>query len=188
MNKCLWTAVLLFLLCPPVLANEEGLIVREAAVYADASSGARQVGSVSAGTRVSIFTRKGGWQEIFAEQAELIGWVRSYQVRAGNYAPQIEADADSDSRGFLSGLAAFSRKASRFFSPGGSNSSSSTATIGVRGLSEEEIKSAKPDLAEFEKMRGFSSNPDRMARFQLDGQLSVNQVKHLKPGKNSSEK
>lgn len=186
MYRCFRTVALLLLLSPP-LAAEEGVIVREAKVFADTSSSARQVGTIRAGTRVSIFSRKGGWEEIFAEQDELIGWVRSFQVRAGNYAPQVEPDTEPDSRGFLSGLAAFSRKASRFFSPGDSNSSSSgTATIGVRGLSEAEIKSAKPDPEEFEKMQGFASSQQRMARFQLDGQLSANEVEHFKP-KNKSD-
>ena len=184
MNRCLWIAVLL-LLGPPLLASESGVIVRDAPVYADADSAATQVGRIGAGTRVNIFSRKGGWEEIFAEQEDLVGWVRSYQVRGGDYAPGIETGAQTDSRGFLSGLAAFSRKASRFFSSGGQGSNSSTATIGVRGLSEEEINSAKPDPAEFEKMQGYSSNQQRMTRFQLEGRLSANQIKHLKPGKKS---
>jgi hypothetical protein len=166
----------------PLLAGEQGVIVRDAPVYAEAASSARKVGKISAGTPVSIFTRKGGWKEIFAEQEALVGWVRSFQVREDEYAPSVEAGgAESDSRGFLSGLAAFSRKASRFFGAGNSGSNSGTATIGVRGLSEDEIKSAKPDAEEFAKMQGYSSDRQRMARFALDGQLSANEVEHLKP-------
>lgn len=183
MKRCSWTIGLLLLASWPLLASEQGVIVRDAAVYADAASSARKVGKIGAGTTVNIFNRKGGWKEIFAEQEDLVGWVRSFQVREGDYAPSVEAGAESDSRGFLSGLAAFSRKASRFFGAGNSSSSSSTgtATIGVRGLSEEQIKSAKPDAEEFEKMQGYSSGPQRMARFTLDGQLSANEVVHLKP-------
>jgi hypothetical protein len=187
MNRCLWIAALL-LLGPPLLAGEAGVIVRDAPVYAAADSGARQVGKVGAGTRVNIFSRRGGWEEIFAEQENLVGWVRSYQVRGEEYAPRVETGAETDSRGFLSGLAAFSRKASRFFSTDSQGSSSGTATIGVRGLSEEEIDSAKPAPAELRKMQGFASNPQRMARFQLDGQLSANQVKHLKIANRAGDK
>ena len=181
MNRCSWTLVLLLLASLPSLAGEPGVIVREAPVYAQADSSSRKVGKIGAGTRVNIFERKGGWKEIFAEQEDLVGWVRSFQVREGDYAPSVEAGAESDSRGFLSGLAAFSRKASRFFGGGGSNSNTSTATIGVRGLSEEQIKTAKPDAEEFRKMQGYSSGPQRMPQFALDGQLSVNEVRHLKP-------
>ncbi|MGD8349874.1 MAG: SH3 domain-containing protein, partial [Gammaproteobacteria bacterium] len=186
-NRCLWVVVLL-LLGSPLLASESGVIVRDAPVYADADSSARKVGRIDAGTRVNIFSRRGGWEEIFAEGENLVGWVRSYQVRGGKYAPPVETGAETDSRGFLSGLAAFSRKASRFFSSSSQGSNSSTATIGVRGLSEEEINSARPDPAEFVKMQGYASNQQRMARFQLEGQLSVNQVKHLKTAKKDREK
>jgi hypothetical protein len=182
MNRCLWTIALMLLPSLPLHAGEQGVIVRDAPVYAQAASSARKVGKISAGTAVDIFTRKGGWKEIFADQEDLVGWVRSFQVREGEYAPSVEAGgAESDSRGFLSGLAAFSRKASRFFGAGNSGSNSGTATIGVRGLSEEEIKSAKPDAEEFAKMQGYSSDRQRMARFTLDGQLSANEVEHLKP-------
>jgi hypothetical protein len=188
MKKCLWAIALLLLPSLPSFANEQGIIVRAATVYSDASSGSRKIGDIGAGSRVNIFSRKGGWKEIFAEQQELIGWVRSYQVREGDYAPSVEAGAETDSRGFLSGLATFSRKASRFFSSDSSASSSSTATIGVRGLSEAEIKAAKPDPVEFRKMQGYSSNSQRMAQFGLEGQLSINEVEHLKPKKKKTER
>ncbi len=183
MYRYLWIPLLLMLLGPSPAAEQQGVIVREARVYMDASLSAPQVGTIRAGTRVSLFGRKGGWEEIFAESEELIGWVRSYQVRAGDYAPQVEVDTEPDSRGFLSGLAAFSRKASRFFSTSDSGASSGTATIGVRGLSESEIKSAKPDAAEFARMQGFASDPQRLAIFRDQGQLTAQQVGYLKPRK-----
>ncbi len=166
-------------------AEQQGVIVREAQVYDGPGTAFRQVGSVRAGTLVNLFGRKGGWEEIFAEREALIGWVRSYQVRTGVYAPQVEVEEQPDSRGFLSGLAAFSRKASRFFSSGGAGSSSGTATIGVRGLSEEEIRSARPNAAELVKMQGFVSSPERVQRFRDEGRLAANDVAHLKPRKNS---
>lgn len=183
MRRYLSILVLLLLLGPSSAAEQQGVIVREARVYADASPASRQVGTIRAGTRVSLFGRRGGWEEIFAEQQELIGWIRSYEVRAGNYAPQVEADEQPDSRGFLSGLAAFSRKASRFFSPGDSGSNSSTATIGVRGLSEEEIRAARPNAAELAKMQGFASSQQRVSRFAAEGRLAAKDVAHLKPRK-----
>lgn len=172
--------LLLLLLGPLPAAEQQGVIVREARVYDGPGAGSRQVGIIRAGTLVNLFGRKGGWEEIFAERQALIGWVRSYQVRAGAYAPQVEAEEQPDSRGFLSGLAAFSRKASRFFSSGNAGSSSGTATIGVRGLSEEEIRSARPNPAELVKMQGFASSPQRVQRFRDEGRLAAIDVAHLK--------
>lgn len=187
MYRFSWFLLLILLADPLSAAEQQGVIVREARVYAEPGVGARQVGTIRAGTRVNLFGRKGGWEEIFAEREEIIGWIRSYQVRAGDYAPQVEAGTEPDSRGFLSGLAVFSRKASRFFSGDEGGSSSGTATIGVRGLSEAEIKSAKPNAAEFARMQEYASNKKRSKRFTKEGQLKAQKVKHIKV-KNDSDK
>jgi hypothetical protein len=184
MNPMFRLALLFVLSTSPLLASQQGIVVREAKVYAEASSGASQVGVIAAGRQVDIFSRKGGWKEIYSDKPELLGWVISYQVREGDYAPQAEDDAEPDSRGFLSGLAAFSGKASRFFGGGSSATSSGTATIGVRGLSEEELKAAKPDLIEFARMQGFASDARRLASFAQEGRLSVNEVAHIEPATN----
>lgn len=178
-------AVFLFLIIAlsflPVHAAEEGVIVRQAKVYPKASSSGKSIGQIAAGSTVNVFSRQGGWKEIFSEKQNIVGWVRSYQVREGLVKSETQQDADSDSRGFLAGLASFSRRATGFFGGGnGAGGSSRTATIGVRGLSESEIKNAKPDLVELKKMQGFSSNKARMNAFSSAGNLSALKVKHLK--------
>lgn len=171
----------------PLQANQDAIVVREALVYSAANSASEQVGKIAAGTRVSVFGRKGGWEEVFYEQESIIGWVRSYQIREGNLTPAAEVETQSDSRGFLAGLAAFSRKASGFFRPNNSATSSSTATIGVRGLSEAEINAARPDYDEFKKMQQYASNNVRLVDFSQSGQLSVNNVEHLSVGKEQNK-
>lgn len=179
---------LFILLAAPVQANPDGIIVRLAPIHANASSTSPQIGQLSAGIRVNIFGRKGGWKEIYSEEKSIVGWVRSYQVREGNYTKHVQQETQEDSRGFLSGLASLSRKASRFFTTGDSNTSSGTATIGVRGLSEEQIKLAQPDFDELAKMQQYSSNQSRLDKFKLNGYLRANDVKHitLKKKKKSS--
>ncbi len=155
--------------------------MRTATIHADAGRGAARVGRIDAGTRVTLFDRRGGWREIYSEEKSLIGWVRTYEVREVDSGAPVAIETQSDSRGFLAGLASFSRKASRFFGGGGSSASSGTATIGVRGLSEAEIKSAQPDLRELERMRAFASNASRSAQFGQAGELRARRVKHLEP-------
>ena len=176
-----WIPVILFLLLlPPInAADQQGIVVRQAPVHAGASSAAQVVAQVRAGTRVSIFSRKGGWKEIFSEEQAIIGWVRSYQVREGNIVPEVEVEAAPDSRGFLSGLAAFSRKASGFFKFGEGSTSSGTATIGVRGLSEDEIKSAVADFEELEKLNQYASSSQRMPAFTSQGGLDAIRIPHI---------
>ena len=162
-------------------ADQQGIVVRQAKVYADANSASGQVGKVAAGTRVSIFERRGGWQEIFSEERSMIGWVRSYQVRESKGGSQVITAQKEDSRGFLSGLAALSRKASGFFTQDNSATSSGTATIGVRGLSEAEINSAQANFEELEKMKKYTSSGKRMTSFVEAGGLNANAVAHI-PG------
>lgn len=180
MKHLLSILVLSILLVAPLRADQDGIIVRSAPVHDKADYGSRRVGQIKAGTRVSIMGRQGGWKEIFSEQEAIIGWVRGYQVRVAESAPEIQAESASDSRGFLAGLASFSRKASSFFKSDDNKTSSGTATIGVRGLSEEEIKSAQPDFVEFEEMKQFASNGKRAASFSRQGGLTAIKVPHIR--------
>ena len=175
--------IILALVLQPVSwgADQGGVIVRTATVFQEANAASTKMGQIAAGSRVSIFSRSGGWKEIFSEEKSVIGWIRGYQVRVGNFTQAAEAQTEPDSRGLLSGLAAFSRKASSYFTFGNNSTSTSsgTATIGVRGLSEQEIKSAEPDLEELKRMLRFASNPDRVARFQSDGKLNGRDIEYL---------
>ena len=162
---------------------EDGVVIRASTVYTKADSRSEKIGSLPAGSTVNVFSRNGGWKEVFSENQNLIGWVRSYQVREGLVKSEIK-DEPEDSRGFLSGLVSFSRRATGFFGGGDDNAGSSrTATIGVRGLSEEEIKASKPDLLELKKLQSFSSSKSRMQAFATSGGLSAKKVKHIKQKK-----
>ena len=171
---------LLLMAAATSVCAEEGIIIRMSAVYDKADSGSRQVARIEAGFRVSVFERQGGWKLIFSDEKAITGWVRSYRVRSGSYVETPKVETKSDSRGFLAGLASFSRKASSFFDGGDSTSSAKTATIGVRGLSEEEIRTALPDFEELEKMHGYASNTERMSAFSGGGQLAARRIAHLK--------
>ena len=172
-------ALFLFLLPTAMAADSEGVIVRTAKLYQEANPASPLVGQIRAGSRVNIFARKGGWKEVFSAEKNLLGWLRSYQVREGDFTQAPEAQDEPDDRGILGGLAAFSRKASSFFSIGGGSTSSSTATIGVRGLSKEQIESAKPDAEQLERMQGFASNSQRAAKFGSAGKLRSSNIDYL---------
>lgn len=153
--------------------------MRQATVYAKASSASDAVGQIAAGALVSVFERQGGWELIFSDQSALTGWVRSYQVRVGDYSPTPETQSEPDSRGFLSGLAAFSRRASGFFGDNQTQTGSRTATIGIRGLSEAELKAAQPDLEELKRMQGYASDATRIAAFSSEGKLQARKLAHI---------
>jgi len=179
MKSVLYILFGLTLLIATVQANQQGVIVRQSTVYADATSAAASVGRVQAGVRVTIFGRKGGWSEIFSEQQGIIGWVRVYQVREGDFTDGAATTQQADSRGFLAGLASFSRRASGFFTQDETATSAGTATIGVRGLSEVEINSAQADFAALQKLQSFASNAQRMPGFSAKGELKAVRIPHI---------
>ena len=179
MKHCLRILIPLLLLFVPVQADQQGVIVRQAPVYADANSASKRIGRLSAGTAVTLLDRDGGWRKVDSSQAGLNGWVRIYQVRAGSYDAQVVTTEAEDSRGFLSGLAAWSRKASGFFTQDSKATSAGTATIGVRGLSETEIVSAEADYSELEKLKKYASKPPRTRRFAAKGGLAASKIAYI---------
>lgn len=176
----------LFLLLPnaAVQADEQAVVIRLSPVYSEPGSASQSVARIPAGTRVSVFERQGGWKQVFSEEKAIIGWMRAYQLRESVNLPVNTVETQPDSRGFLSGLAAFSRKASGFFSSDQGSSNSSTATIGIRGLSEAEIKSAQADFVELEKMKSFASDPQRSQVFAQQGGLKPRKQAYI-PGKSN---
>ena len=188
MNRILTLVVSLLMVSTPLIAAEDGIIVRTARVFQEANPASTAVGQISAGSRVSIFARSGGWKEIYSEEKSMLGWIRGYQVREGSFTETPEAKKEPDSRGVLGGLASFSRKASSFFNIGGGSTSSSTATLGVRGLSEEQIKSAEPDPEQLKRMQGYASTPKRVTKFQSAGKLNSREVDYLASKHESASK
>ncbi len=179
MKRYLQIVVICLIATVSASASEDAVVVREAVVFSKASSASERIAEIAAGTRVNVFSRKGGWKEIFSEEQAIIGWVRGYQVREGNYGVETSSHSKSDSRGFLAGLASLSRRASGFFKSNSNSTSSGTATIGVRGLSEEEIRSAQADFVELEKMKGFASNGSRASAFANKGKLKAKKVAYI---------
>jgi hypothetical protein len=91
---------------------------------------AKQAGQLPANTTVAILERRGGWLRVKA--AGKSGWVRLHQVRAGE-GPQVQKSGEG-----LSMLKNVSKT-------GRSGAQGIVATTGIRGLSAEELTSAKPD-------------------------------------------
>lgn len=174
-----------------LLANEKGRVIRTSKVYFDASGLSPVVGEIESGTEVDILESRSGWKLVFYADGSLTGWVRRYQIRSG-FTGVTGTNKQSDSGGFISGLAAISRGVSSFFdSDDDSASSAATATLGVRGrssvvtlgvrgLSESDLKAAKPNQEELKKMKMFASTASRVDSFAVVGKLQVRDVEPLK--------
>lgn len=56
-----------------------------------------------------------------------------------------------------------------------------TATIGIRGLSAEELRSASPNVAAVQQMEGFQASDGEAVSFAQGAQLSARSVPYLTP-------
>lgn len=95
-------------------------------------SDAKPAGQLAANTTVDILERRGGWLRIAAKGTS--GWAKLHQVRVGG-GPQATKSGE--------GLAILKNVGET----GRSGSTGIVATTGIRGLSAEGLRNAKPDPA-----------------------------------------
>lgn len=158
---------------------EPATIVSDAKLHQRPTYLSPMIKQIKAGTQVELISRSGGWKKISTLE-DVNGWVRSYQVRNGI----IITERKKESGGFFSSLASLSRKASGLFSSDKKDFSfQRTATIGVRGLSEEQIKNAQPDLHELKKMESYRSKKSKAKKFAKKGKLVKAKIEHMPKSK-----
>jgi hypothetical protein len=95
-------------------------------------SDAKPAGQLAANTTVDILERRGGWLRLSAKGTT--GWAKLHQVRVGA-GPEVTKPGE--------GLAILKNVGET----GRSGSTGIVATTGIRGMSAEELKNAKPDPA-----------------------------------------
>lgn len=120
-----------------------GAMLKDEDLRAAASSGAASVGRVAKGATVEIVARQGGWTQVATAGRQ--GWVRILSVRAGatggaDLSDLIQAGSQRGDSGRV------------------------VATAGLRGLNEEELKSARFDANELRKLDRYQA--DRAAAEQ----------------------
>lgn len=129
--------------------HETGTTRVEVSVLAAPKTDAKIVGQLSANTRVDITERRGAWMRIKAGGTG--GWVRLHQVRLGT-GPE-KTSSEGMKMLWTAGQT------------GRSGATGIVATTGVRGLSAEDLKTAKPDPKQVELLERYRAN-DTQAREQ----------------------
>lgn len=167
-------------------SSNEGLIVRTAALKQNPSFNSKTLQELPPGARVRLVKRNGGWRQVSVlPAAEITGWVRGYQVRDDIETGQTTVVQSKESGGVLSGLSNLSRRTSGLFGRREMEKSDNmVATIGLRGLSEEDLKNARPDAEELAKLEGFAAEKAAAQQFAAAGGLKSRKIKPLpKPKK-----
>lgn len=124
---------------------------------------AKPAGQLPAGSAVDILERQGGWMRISAKGKT--GWAKLHQVRVGK-------DPGAKSSGGLTVLKNVGQT-------GRSGSQGIVATTGIRGMSAEELKNAKPDPAAVKKVDGYSVTASQAREYAKEAGLKENNVPAL---------
>ena len=119
---------------------------------------AKTVGSLAKNDSVEILTKKGAWLQVKSKKST--GWVRLLSVKRGGASSSGSAISDVAS--------------------GRTGTGKVVSTTGIRGLSAEELKTAKFNEAEMAKMENYGISADEAQKFAIAGGLSTSQLAYLK--------
>lgn len=152
-----------------VTAAEEGGQLRQAtdlmtAPYRDATV----VVQLPANTRVQIVERRGAWLRV--SHGPQSGWVRLHQVRLGEGG---ETKASGEGGRMLWSLKETGR----------SGATGIVATTGIRGMSAEELKNAKPDRQGVSQIENFRASSDAARSYAQAAGLKEQKVPFLPDSK-----
>lgn len=152
---------LLALMPAAAVAAESALTVRATELKKEPYVDAETVATLPDQARVEILRRQGGWTQIKAQGAAQ-GWVRMLSLRLG----------DGTARKGDSGIGSL-------LSVARSGSSGTTVATGVRGLSEEDLKHARPNPEELQKMEKLAATPQDARKFSGSASLGSHQLDYL---------
>lgn len=137
-----------------------GVMIKDEDMKASASAGAAVVGRAAKGANVQILARQGGWTQI--SSAGKTGWVRILTVKssapasgAGDVLGLVEAGTGKREPGKV------------------------VAVAGLRGLNEEELKSARFSASELMQLDRYSSDRADAQGFARNAGLQATRVPYL---------
>ena len=142
--------------------TETGSTLRAADLKAKPYLDADTVAKLPERTELQILTRQGPWMQVKTKDNKT-GYVRLLQVRL-NASDSMLAGARPPSDRTVAAASPL---------PGGP---SATATTGVRGFSEEDLKASKPNKAEYDKMKSLAATSDQAIALATAGQLVARTV------------
>jgi uncharacterized protein YgiM (DUF1202 family) len=143
-------------------AGESGAAIKADELKAEPFRDARKVGSLAAGDKVEILKKDGGWLQV--KSARGSGWVKMLSIRRGE---ARKSSAGSEIAG-LAGLAS-----------GRAGTGRVVATTGIRGLNEEELKTAQFSEAELKFADTFTSTRPEAQAFAAKGRLASRKLEYL---------
>lgn len=136
-----------------------GVMLRDEVLRGAASATAPQVGNVARGAGVEVLARQGGWTQV--RVGGRTGWVRVLSVRA-------DAPASTAALGGLVEAGTTRRDPSQV-----------VAVAGLRGLTEEQLKTARFDAAELARLHQYAATRADAEQFARAAALQRRELGYL---------
>lgn len=143
------------------MAASTGILIRTEKIRATPSPRGAEVIQLASGSQVEVVGRKGGWLQVKAKGKT--GWVRLLSVRSAGGGSAGGADI-----GGVVGLATQR------------HDSQVVAVAGLRGLNEEDLKTAHYNAAQIKKLDSFTVSRQQAEHFAALGGLHARQIPYLK--------
>ncbi len=154
-------ALVFFILCvQPAVAVETGTALKADVIKKEPFADAQTIATLALGDKVTILKKDGGWLSV--KSAKGNGWVRMLSIRRGD-----AKKAKGAAEGFT-GLAS-----------GRAGTGKVIATTGIRGLNEEELKSAKFNADELKLFESFAATRAEAQNFASQGKLKPLSLDYL---------
>ena len=161
--------LLIVLLLPGISrAAESGTALKADIIRKEPYSDAQKAGNLTRGERLEIISKKGAWLQVKTPKNS--GWVRLLSVKRGSGKSANEA----------AGLLAVAS--------GRAGTGQVVATTGVRGLNEEELKSAKYNAGEIKKLESYTQTAKQGQQFAQSGGLKAVHFAYLPEAQQEGEK
>jgi uncharacterized protein YgiM (DUF1202 family) len=172
MQWALAACAMLWLL--PGVASDDYWLVRDTTLRSQPLFSA-QGQTLSQGTEVALVKEEGAWYQV-STGAGQTGWLRRYEMRRASGGATVSRKKESSVLGSLI------RSTSRLFGRSASEDIESgvVATIGVRGLSEEELKRAQPDYQRVDQIEQWVASTAKAQKLASNGGLKTRRIESLK--------
>ena len=149
-----------------VFAADMGSAIKADTLLAEPFNDAKSVGNMARGDSVEIMSKKGAWLQIKTKKTT--GWVRLLSVKRA-------ASTTSNGKSILD------------VASGRAGTGQVVSTTGIRGLSAEELKSAKFNEEEIKSMESYSQSATQAQNFASAGQLQAAKMPYFVNNPNTNK-
>ncbi|MGK0168319.1 MAG: hypothetical protein ACI9W2_000034 [Gammaproteobacteria bacterium] len=158
-----------------VFAKQVGTISRTTALRERPNPLGTVIAKLPSSTEVEIFARRGYWVEVVATDSKNKGWVRSLRVRVARRAQKAKPTSSNGGNIFAS----IARGTTAMLGGGTTDTSNTrTTTIGIRGLTPDELRAAAPDTRAVEQLARARVSSAKAKTFAQQGKLRAQSVAH----------